>query len=234
MHLIAKHTSFKASIAPRRLATAFCKDNTLGPNNFKDVTPADAGIKGYDGYKFSFKWVPQNETCSDSCIEMFSGFLNSSVCSYDSHTMSVSGSQKWPCGTASFDFSDGKSTPPRNPDGTTYVDQGNLACGTEQDMGNPDHFVSLDTMNNAIEYFCAKYLFFSGIRFQPGNVPDKDKFVQYTYNPSGKDSVYLSVDWTNNPTCPTTDTLTPAGVDACRDRLGTIVNDCKLVIFSIS
>lgn len=106
---------FSADWKSRSLATKFCKDSAIGPDTSKDVSPADAGVKGYDGYKFSFKWQKSDGTCSESCVDMFSSFTKSTVCSYDSHTMAASGSQKFSCGTASFSFSDGKSTPSQAP-----------------------------------------------------------------------------------------------------------------------
>lgn len=219
-----------ANISPHRLATKFCKDSSLNTNAAKDITPADAGIKGYEDYKFSFKWEKSDDgQCSSSCIDIFTGFTSSSVCSYDSHTKAASGTQKISCGTASFDFSNGKPEPtPTEPStSTTYVDQGNLACGKEQDMGNPNHFVNLETMNKAITFFCGRQLIAKTPNFRPGKVSDQDKHVELSYNHHEHDPVYVAMDWIDNPGCPTTDFANVDNFKTCIDRLGLIVNTCK-------
>lgn len=102
-----------ADTSAHRLATKFCQDatNNTEASFTQLVTPAEAGIKYYAGYEFGFAWTKSNENCSPtSCIETFSGFLSSSVCNYDSHTMSVQGKNVDTCGTAAFIFSDSNSS----------------------------------------------------------------------------------------------------------------------------
>ena len=180
------------------------------------VTTTDAGTRGtYPGYQFSFDWKKKDATCSSSCEDIFGAFLSSSVCSFDSHTKSASGSQETACGTASFKFSDGKPTSLEK-----------LTCGNQTDMGNPIHFASLESMNEAIDSFC-QLQGDNKLHFRSGKPAEFGNSRNLHWNDNKHDPIYLSMSYIDTPSCPSMDFSLPSTVNACKDRFKYIVNTCK-------
>lgn len=189
----------------------------------KDITTADAGLQNYEGYKFTFKWEKGDGDCSSPCADIFAGFTASTVCSYDSHTFSSSGSNEVSCGTASFSFSDGKSEsasapPPDN--------GGRLACGTDGDPGNPNHFASFDSMNQAADYFCQKAMT-SQRDFAPERIPPGQNSIVLNYDNHQYDPIYVSLKYNEAPNCPQLNFGFGGTLQTCKDRIGKVINSCE-------
>ncbi|PIA96150.1 hypothetical protein CB0940_10328 [Cercospora beticola] len=212
-----------------RLSGAFCKNIDMS-KDAPDVgiSPKDAGTRGpYTNYKFSFSWKPKSGVCSSDCAAIFGAFNTSSVCSYDSHTMAKSGSQELSCGTASFDFGNGKTKdgasgqnqPPKSGSET------NLECGKESDMGNANHFVAPRTMDRAARFFCQQQID-RKTRFEPAKVLQDQGRKELHYNQNLHDPVYLSVDWLDNASCPVTDFGAIDFMKTCTERFGALIHSC--------
>lgn len=112
---------------------------------------------------------------------------------------------------------------------TVYVDLGNLACGIQTDMGNPNHYVDLSTVNRAANFFCQQ-LVKGASKFVPGSVPNDQKHQELHYNNGFNDPVYLAFDWGDDPTCPFLDFSSAGALDLCNERLDTIINTCTFFI----
>ncbi|GIZ48427.1 hypothetical protein CKM354_001148800 [Cercospora kikuchii] len=212
-----------------KLSGAFCQgiDLTKDTQNV-NISPKDAGTRGpYTKYKFSFSWKPNSGACSSDCAAIFGAFNSSSVCSYDSHTMAKSGSQELSCGTASFNFDNGKtkdgaSGKPQPPKSTSKT---KLECGKERDMGNANHFVAPGTMDRAARLFCQQQIDLK-TRFEAGKVPRDGSHKELHYNQNLHDPVYLSVDWLDNASCPITDFGANDFMKTCTERFGALIHSC--------
>ncbi|KAF7197526.1 hypothetical protein HII31_01336 [Pseudocercospora fuligena] len=199
----------------KKFSSAFCKGTDLDKDISRSISPQEAGTRGaYTGFSFNFSWKRKDATCTMPCNTIFEAFTGSTVCSYDSHTFAASGSQELTCGTASFRFNDGQSDSVED-----------LSCGLQTDMGNANHFASLDTMNQAVDYYCQKQADLK-THFEPGKVADDSKNKTWHYNDYRYDPIYLSMDWHDSSNCPSIDFSTTDGTDTCKDRLKFIINTC--------
>ncbi|EGP89673.1 uncharacterized protein MYCGRDRAFT_107811 [Zymoseptoria tritici IPO323] len=187
-----------------KLVDSFCNGFNLKPDLDKNIDPKEAGSRGeYTGTSFNFAWKAKDGQCSTSCADIFAAFRSSTVCSYDSHTMSKSGSQETACGTASFKF-DKSETEDSDP-----VVANPLKCGDRTDQGNAEHFMPLDTMNKAIDKFCNQ------------GRGDKSRVL-----PIDKHAVYVEMTALKGPDCPATNFKSKATKQMCKDELKYIINTC--------
>ncbi|SMR46883.1 unnamed protein product [Zymoseptoria tritici ST99CH_3D1] len=187
-----------------KLVDSFCNGFNLKPDLDKNIDPKEAGSRGeYTGTSFNFAWKAKDGQCSTSCADISAAFRSSTVCSYDSHTMSKSGSQETACGTASFKF-DKSETEDSDP-----VVANPLKCGDRTDQGNAEHFMPLDTMNKAIDKFCNQ------------GRGDKSRVL-----PIDKHAVYVEMTALKGPDCPATNFKSKATKQMCKDELKYIINTC--------
>ena len=137
--------------------------------------------------------------------------------------MAASGSQQLDCGTASYNFKNAKD----DDNEQKPQPRDKLYCGLKQDSGNANHFVSLETMTEAANFFCEQQTR-AKTHFQPGKVSKGDSHKELHYNENLNDPVYISMDWLDDSQCPDADFRDS---DLCNGRLATIINDCKLSFF---
>ncbi|KJX93637.1 hypothetical protein TI39_contig4280g00002 [Zymoseptoria brevis] len=188
-----------------KLVDAFCDGFDLKSDLDKKIDAKEAGSRGeYPGTSFNFTWKAKDGQCSTSCADIFAAFRSSTVCSYNSHTMSKSGSQETACGTASFRFDKSET------EDSAPVVVNPLKCGDRTDQGNAEHFMPLDTMNQAVDKFCNQ------------GRGDKSRVLL----PIDKHAVYVEMTALKGPDCPATNFKSKATKQMCKDELKYIINTC--------
>ncbi|KAI9877135.1 MAG: hypothetical protein M1830_004710 [Pleopsidium flavum] len=153
-----------------------------------------------------------------SCVSSFNSMIG--TCQYNSHSYSKAASFGTTCGSysLSINFLGGSAGSDSE---IINTDQGNLKCNTGLSAG-PDHYMSIEEVNNSIEVFCSRMRDASKPVFKSGGVS-----FQSVQTP-GDHPISLSATWVEAKNCPVLDFSShgAAAYQICKDRLNVPVNDC--------
>ncbi|KAF2416959.1 hypothetical protein EJ08DRAFT_739498 [Tothia fuscella] len=97
------------------LVQNFCKSD-INKNQSQSLRAAQSAVTGsWDGYarwEFDFAWVDKPGFCDKSCYDIFKKFTDNPLCSFNSHTLTASGTITQDCGIGTFKVTGETITPP--------------------------------------------------------------------------------------------------------------------------